>query len=107
MNRKKKPEQQKAQDKLLQYRELCIKAVDMSVSILTDLEGKVKTSIRDSQTDYAGLLAVKGVLDHTMSQVSEIQEIDGRIRRLISVDNDFMERASNAFPFEPDRIISE
>lgn len=94
-------------DDLLEYKKLCGKSIDLATSVHIDLEERLRSIIQESRADYTDLLAIKGVLDHTMRRVSNLQEIDARIRRLISVGDDFMEEASFAFPFEPDRIITD
>lgn len=85
-------------DKSLELRGLTLRAMSMARDVMGGLEGKVKKCIIDGDMDYASMLAVKGVLNEAMKTVSEIQELDARIRRLISEgDDDFMEEASNAF----------
>ncbi len=85
-------------DKTLDHRQVVIRSIGMTRDIMNGLEAKVKDLIRDGEIDYAQMLSVKAALDEATRTIEDIQELDARIRRLISEgDDDFMEEASNAF----------
>jgi len=85
-------------DKTLDHRQFVLRSVGMTRDILTGLEGKVKDLIRDGQITYDEMLSVKAVLDEATRTIEDIQELDSRIRRLISQGpEDSMEKAALAF----------
>jgi len=70
----------------------------MTREILGGLEAKVKDLIQGGEITYDEMLSVKAVLDEAGRTIEDIQELDGRIRRLISQGpEDSMEKAALAF----------
>ncbi len=85
-------------DKTLEHRQFVLRSVGMTREILGGLEAKVKDLIQGGEITYDEMLSVKAVLDEAGRTIEDIQELDGRIRRLISQGpEDSMEKAALAF----------
>lgn len=94
-------------DKTLDHRQVVIRSIGMTRDIMNGLEAKVKDLIRDGEIDYAQMLSVKAALDEATRTIEDIQELDARIRRLISQGpEDSMEKAALAF-LDKDRVITD
>ena len=95
------------QDKLQDQRTLIIEVSNVGLKIMKDAERKLKGEILEGNITYGSALALKMALDFNMRSIMQIQEIDTRMRRLISENNDIMEEASNAFPLDPERVVTD
>jgi len=94
-------------DRTLDHRQYVIRSITMTKDIMGGLEAKVKDLIRDGQIDYAQMLSIKAVLDEAVRTIEDIQELDARIRHLISQGpEDSMEKAAYAF-LDKDRVITD
>jgi len=91
------PTPEKGKDPLQDQKVVSLKACALALNTTKYLEEQIKAMIRDGKLNYADLLSVKSILDCNLLAVSELQEIDVRIRRLISMEEWEMGKMSNAF----------